>query len=275
MAEPDTVHFQAHRGGQREAPENTLAAFERTWSLGGIPEADIRTTADGQVICLHDDTLARTTDAPEDVAGQPVSELSFEELRRWDAATHWRGAYPRQPVPSLAEVFDAMRGRTERQVYLDLKGVDLTALGRHIGALSLGRQIIFCHNVPENLVTFRRLAPEVRTMLWIGGTTEQIQGEFERVGDEGFVGLDQVQLHLHRADGGSATVRYQIGEEFLRSALATATADGVDLEVLPFEFDDASLGALLELGIRWYAADYPERFVGSVQRWRDGLSPRP
>ena len=30
----DAVHFQAHRGGLKEAPENTLAAYRYAWDLG-------------------------------------------------------------------------------------------------------------------------------------------------------------------------------------------------------------------------------------------------
>ena len=79
------VHFQAHRGGMREAPENTLAAYRYAWALGGIPEVDVCTTKDGVIICLHDATLARTTNAPADVKDVPVSELTFEDVRTWDA----------------------------------------------------------------------------------------------------------------------------------------------------------------------------------------------
>ena len=81
------VHFQAHRGGLREVPENTLAAFRYAWGLGGIPEVDICTTKDGVIICLHDATLARTTDAPDAVKDVPVEELTFEEVRKWDAGS--------------------------------------------------------------------------------------------------------------------------------------------------------------------------------------------
>ncbi|NJN83397.1 MAG: hypothetical protein HC802_14675 [Caldilineaceae bacterium] len=49
------VFFQAHRGSVDEAPENTLSAFRHAWRFpGSIPETDIRTTADGALICLHD-----------------------------------------------------------------------------------------------------------------------------------------------------------------------------------------------------------------------------
>lgn len=53
----------AHRGGAREAPENSLAAFSRAAGLGFIHlETDVRPTRDGVAVLHHDATLDRTTD---------------------------------------------------------------------------------------------------------------------------------------------------------------------------------------------------------------------
>ena len=89
--DPNKIYWQAHRGGGGdEAPDNTLYAMEYGWRLGGIPEADIRVTADHEVVCLHDDTLARTTDAPPEIADRPVGELTLAQVRAWDAGKKFR-----------------------------------------------------------------------------------------------------------------------------------------------------------------------------------------
>ncbi|MBN1417378.1 MAG: glycerophosphodiester phosphodiesterase [Planctomycetes bacterium] len=266
----EAVHFQAHRGGLREAPENTLAAYRRAWGLGGMPEADLRTTSDGVIIILHDATLGRTTDAPAPIDARDVSTLTFREIREWDAGAWFAPEYAGERVPSLAEVFSEMQGRPERQLYLDLKVADLEALGEMIGKYGIGRQIIFSHNRAENLTILRRAAPEVRTMLWIGGGPEEIERKFRQALDSGFRDMDQVQLHLNRPKGQEGAVSYLLDAESLRFALEKTRSAGVDLEVLPAEFDQASLSALLDLGIRWYATDYPARFVACVDAWRRG-----
>src|SRR5687767_13324591 len=54
--------ISAHRGASRIAPENTLVAFSKAMELGSdFIELDVRTTADGVQVILHDESLKRTT----------------------------------------------------------------------------------------------------------------------------------------------------------------------------------------------------------------------
>jgi glycerophosphoryl diester phosphodiesterase len=81
----------AHRGANREAPENTVPAMARALELGadGV-ELDVHRTADGALAVRHD---------PDTPVG-PVGELTRAELA---------AAVPE--VPMLAEVLDVCRGR--------------------------------------------------------------------------------------------------------------------------------------------------------------------
>jgi len=66
-----------HRGAAGEKPENTIAAFEYAINLGvEVVECDVRETADGELVVIHDDNLKR-------VAGldRRVSELSLSEIK--------------------------------------------------------------------------------------------------------------------------------------------------------------------------------------------------
>lgn len=68
----------AHRGLVQAAPENTIDAFRAAIEFGceGV-EMDIRVSADGKAIVVHDDTLRRMTDGKITKA---ISELTAEEI---------------------------------------------------------------------------------------------------------------------------------------------------------------------------------------------------
>ncbi len=77
----------AHRGGSGLAPENTLEAFQDAvtrWRADML-ELDVRLTADGEVVVIHDATVDRTTDGSGRVADLPLAAL-----RELDAGARFR-----------------------------------------------------------------------------------------------------------------------------------------------------------------------------------------
>jgi glycerophosphoryl diester phosphodiesterase len=66
----------AHRGASEEAPEHTLAAYQRAIEAGadGL-ECDVRMTRDGVLVCVHDRTVRRTSDGRGAVAGLALADL--------------------------------------------------------------------------------------------------------------------------------------------------------------------------------------------------------
>ena len=245
-----------------------MAAFLYTWKLGGIPEADIHTTADGVIICLHDRTLSRTTNAPKNIRNQNVKTLTFKEIRKWDAGVKLRKEFKGERVPSLEEVFKRMKGHPQRQVYLDIKAVDLKALGRLIDQFKVNKQVLIASPRQSDCQKLKKITKGLRTMIWIGGSGSDIKKKFSRVVDSKFAGVDQVQLHLHDRKS-SRSFRYELGREFLLDALQTCGDRNVDLEVFPFKFDDSSLHTLLDIGIRWFATNEPKRFKQTILKWRE------
>lgn len=80
------------------APENTLAAAAKALALGAdLWETDVALTSDGELICFHDDTLTRTTDAaalfPERAA-EPFTSFTLEEIRGLDAGSWFEAGDP-------------------------------------------------------------------------------------------------------------------------------------------------------------------------------------
>jgi glycerophosphoryl diester phosphodiesterase len=93
------VHVIAHRGASATAPEHTTTAYDLALELGADAlELDLRATADGALVVLHDPTLQRTAGDPRGVAS-----LRRRDLARLDPAV--------RPL-ELAEVLDRYGDRT-------------------------------------------------------------------------------------------------------------------------------------------------------------------
>jgi glycerophosphoryl diester phosphodiesterase len=88
-----------HRGAADCAPENTLAGLRRARELGsGWVEFDVRLTADGELILLHDERLERTTNGGGKAYAQPLATI-----RRYDAGGWFGPDFTGETVPTLAE----------------------------------------------------------------------------------------------------------------------------------------------------------------------------
>jgi glycerophosphoryl diester phosphodiesterase len=259
------VFVQAHRGGLKEVAENTMAGYRHAWNIpGAIPEIDVCTTADGAYVCMHDDTPRRTTNAPAPYCDMPIAKLTLEQIRQWDAGSSFDAKYAGERVPLLTEVFGEMKGRPERQAYLDLKDIDFQKLLAMIRECGIEKQVIFVHGSPARCLELSKLYEGARTMTWLSGNPETIQARFEKLAAEGFRGISQLQLHLNVRPG--HPVQFLIDDAFLAHAVKETSKAGTALQVRPFDFDVPSLQRLLELGIRWFVADEPQRFYETLKK---------
>jgi len=92
-------YLMAHRGNRVRCPENTMAAFHQALEDGAaILETDIHVTADGELVCIHDDTLDRTTDGEG-----AVCEYTLQELKHLRANRGFDG-FSEERIPTLREL---------------------------------------------------------------------------------------------------------------------------------------------------------------------------
>jgi len=90
----------AHRGGGTLAPENTLAAMKKGHELGyQAVEFDVKLSADGVAILMHDPVLGRTSSGSGD-----VRDLAYDELAKQDAGSWHSPAFAGERIPRFAEV---------------------------------------------------------------------------------------------------------------------------------------------------------------------------
>lgn len=139
----------AHRGDPVSHRENTLEAFEAARDLGAeMVELDCRLTRDGQVMVLHDATLARLWGDP-----RPLALLDAAEVRSLR-----RGGYR---IPSLEEVLEALA----LQVMVDLPDPAATVPAwSAVQRAGAAWRCIFAGNTAA-LRQLRQHAPEARIAL--------------------------------------------------------------------------------------------------------------
>lgn len=110
------VLVAAHRGERFTAPENTMTAFRRAAALGvDMIETDVRMTADGELVIMHDATVDRTTDGTG-----AVREMSFVQFRSLNAACDYEDFAPEAP-PTLEEFLKFCASQDGMLIDLELK----------------------------------------------------------------------------------------------------------------------------------------------------------
>lgn len=148
-----------HRGASRDAPENTLAAFELAARQGadGI-ELDAQRCASGEVVVFHDAALGRTT-------GHPglLEETDWQELRALDAGARKDPRFAGERIPLLAEVLAQTPATLLVNVELKCERTDDRGLTAEVirvidGARARDRVLLSSFN-PLCLVRARALAP--------------------------------------------------------------------------------------------------------------------
>ena len=80
----ENIPVVAHRGASKDAPENTLPAFEKAWLQGADAiEGDFHLTADNEIVCVHDANIRHYTQKDIEVRDLTLAELKKLDFGRW------------------------------------------------------------------------------------------------------------------------------------------------------------------------------------------------
>ncbi|MGW3187288.1 glycerophosphodiester phosphodiesterase family protein [Streptomyces ardesiacus] len=81
----------AHRGASEEAPEHTLAAYRKAIEDGAAAlECDVRLTADGHLVCVHDWRVNRTSNGRGAVSALELADLAALDFGARRTREFWR-----------------------------------------------------------------------------------------------------------------------------------------------------------------------------------------
>jgi len=244
----------AHRGGAGLYPENTLYAFEQSWKSGvDVLELDVRETADGALVVMHDKKVDRTTDG----SGQ-ISEMPLGAVKKLNAGFRFSldggQTFPLRDrkigVPTLAEVFAAL---PEARFNIEPKNESPTIVKSLCGLIKeykMTDKTVVGSFSQTNLDNFRRECAEV--------TTSASPSEVSK-----FLALYKTGLGESYSPVMSAlqTPEY-VGGLHIVSKEFVATARKLNLQIHVWTINEtADMSRLLETGVDGIMTDYPDRLL--------------
>jgi glycerophosphoryl diester phosphodiesterase len=163
-----------HRGGPaRGFPENALETLRYSASLGvQAMEVDVRTTADGALVLMHDDVLDRTTNVSGPIAQKTLADLRAVQLK--DAT----GALTPFGIPTLSGVLDW--ATDQALLVLDPKdGVDLGRLVQTVDQAKAQQRVIIIADDSSQAALLQRLDPALTVSVSVttGADVETLHNE--------------------------------------------------------------------------------------------------
>ncbi|MCZ2343559.1 MAG: hypothetical protein LC104_17460 [Bacteroidales bacterium] len=138
-ADPRTPYVVGHRGLLHHAPENTLAGFRACLNLRIGFEFDVTRSKDGTLVCIHDDSVNRTTNGQGRVA-----DMTLEQLRQLDAGSRFDQKFAGEKIPTIDEVLKLI---AEYRDYDVLITVDLKAAGVEQDVVQLAEKYRVLHRL--------------------------------------------------------------------------------------------------------------------------------
>jgi glycerophosphoryl diester phosphodiesterase len=250
-----------HRGCAGEAPENTLAAFERGLACGAtILESDVHLTRDGFPVLIHDDEVDRVTNG----RGR-VTQLDLAELQKLDAGHHFSldggGSHPARDaghhIPTLHEALQAF---PTARFNLELKESVPGLVERTVEVMRAAHRAESCLLTSADdalMAELRAHVAQQRVPVALGACTAEVAG-----------------FALAAAAGRpppAGPQALQIPPDFAGHPLVTpklidhAHAHGVQIHVWTINEPD-EMTALLALGVDGIVTDFPARLVEQLAR---------
>lgn len=184
VPESSLSQYVNHRGNHNRAPENSIPSFENANYYG--VETDIRLSADGKWVIMHDDTIDRMTNG----SGH-VNQLTYAQLRQYRIDVgHNVGAYPenKRVIPTLEEYLTICQSKGKVPVIEiktnqinDAAYNDLAAIINSYGYADSCYVISF---YLEPLQAMKRKMPELQTMYLTGEISNTTIAQAKSIGSK-------------------------------------------------------------------------------------------
>ena len=267
-------HSLIHRGDGVGRPDNTMEAMLYTWGKGYTPECDIRFTKDKRVVAFHDGTLK----------GREISEWPWSELREEDVGSNRSKKFATCRAPLWETIFTAMEENPARRIHIDWKDVPPEKVAEMVKAHGLEKQCWFITKSYNAIKRYKAALPGGQTLNWMDlgiwdrmdfakpGETDKAEKSvmqlFEKAAEEGFRGIDIVQLHCQLRYDEDGKPTFCPRQETLKRCAKRLHAAGVEASVFVWNTEanrPETYLALWELGFDSFGTDYPEAMYKAIE----------
>lgn len=275
-----------HRGGGKfERPDNTLDTFRWCWENGSALECDCRKTRDGVGIMLHDATLRRTARGiPESLKDIDVStQLDWATIRDIDVGSYLSSDFSHHRIPTIEEVFDAMKGHPTWLCFVDEKGAGPAYIAEKAREAGVLDQVYYTGQDYAKAVEWTKNVPGGKTLLWIGtwpvpapehnaADLARFQAHFEKIMDEvragDFKSISAVSLHSYFNP--KADEPFVPGTAYLKRIIDEFHAHDIPVCSIPFEGGETEEAyfRLWDLGCDGFSSDYPSVMFSVIHKLR-------
>lgn len=156
--EDNPIEIVCHRGANTVAPENTLAGAALAYRMGAQRvELDVRTSSDGKLVVIHDDTLARTTNLDG-----PVANRTQEELTHCDAGSWFHARYAGEVVSTLGDYLSLAKHRGG--LFVEIKAAEVRRVMEEVAAHDAWTYCFFWCEDSAVIDRIQASYPQARTM---------------------------------------------------------------------------------------------------------------
>lgn len=245
-----------HRGAAGLAPENTLPAFEAALRHGATwLQLDVRETADGQLVVMHDERVDRTTDGRG-----AVKQMALAQLELLDAGFRFSPdgrSFPFRgrgvTVPTLQQVLAAFPGARFRVDLWEDDPAVADAVVEVLTRLEARDRVVVASPYPQVLQRLRAAAPDLPTAASFGDAVRTAL--LERLGLGGLIRPSGAVLALPERYHGVPLVT----EGLVRTAHRWGVAVQVEVVNEPHR-----MRYYAAMGVDGIVTDFPDRLAAAL-----------
>ena len=177
----------------------------------------------------------------------------------------------------MATIFELMRGRPERHLYMDIKSIEFPRLAAEVRKYGLEKQVVVASRKVTELREWKVLVPESETLLWMHGNEAELRRDLAEHRATKYAGITQLQIHVYPketkdswappTDPSPADNPFRLRNAFLLEVGRELRAHGVVFQVFPYTDSPAVYAQLLDLGVMSFATDYPDITLRALREY--------